>query len=97
MILFIISLFFGCGEEKGIDKSRLAHTYVDLTVARERYNTQPDSLREAEKDIFDKYNLTEEEYDEAVKSIKPESEYWKEFFDITKQYLDSLRTSQTAK
>ena len=92
-ILVLLLLLAGCGKKETIDKKTLVKTYVDLTIAKERYSIDSDSLNIAKDEIFAKYPFTEEEYNSTIQSLEPNVEYWNEFFDMARNYLDSLKQS----
>jgi len=92
LILFSV-LYYGCNEEPKVERDRLVKVYVEKTIAQSQYAHFPELLDSAKQAIFQKYNLTEKEYDTAIKSIDPETKYWDGFFKEARAYLDSLKVS----
>ncbi len=85
------ALFTSCEEEPQVERSKLVRTFVDITVAQSKYADYPDSLKKAKQKIFDKYGITEKEYERSIKNAEIRAEYWDKFFIEANQYLDSLK------
>lgn len=92
LVLFLFSvLYYGCDEEPKVERSKLVKIYVEKTIAQSQFLNNPVLLDSAKHAIFQKYNLTEEEYKTAIESIEPNSEYWDAFFKEAKTYFDSIK------
>jgi hypothetical protein len=92
LILFLFSvLYYGCDEGPKVERSKLVKVYVEKTIAQSQYSDNPVLLDSAKQAIFQKYNLTEEQYKTAIEGIEPNSEYWNAFFKEAKTYLDSIK------
>ena len=96
LVLFLFSvLYYGCDKAPKVERSKLVKVYVEKTIAQSQYSNSRESLDSAKQAIFNKYNLTEEEYNTAIEGIEPKAEYWDGFFKEAKAYLDSLKTAPT--
>lgn len=90
-ILFSI-IFLSCGEEQTVERSTLVKIFVESTIAQERYSHSPDSLKLAKLAIFEKYNISSDEYEKAINNSEMSAIYWDAFFKEVRVYLDSLKT-----
>jgi len=93
LIKYIIPLilFFGCDTPDKVDKQTLGKAYVDILVAQEIYLPNYDSLNIEKTRIFNKYDITEEDYNYTLDSYKDNEEEWEEFFKQSLAYLDTLK------
>jgi len=95
-ILIIFLSFQYCSFENSPDKEELVHLYVDLLVADETYSHDNDSLIIARDSLFEKYQLNENEYKIAIKSLGEEEKTWEDFFALAQEYLDTLKAREAA-
>ena len=70
--------------------------HVEKTIAQNKYAFFPDSLQAAKDKIFQKYKMTEAEFDSVILSLEAKVDYWDEFFKESKEYLDSLKNTPTS-
>lgn len=90
LLLFFSLLIGGCSGKK-IPQEVLVKTYVENLIVQEKYSYNLDSLRTHKKRIFDKYKLTQNDFEEALKSKRDDPEAWEEFFKHSNLVLDSLQ------
>jgi hypothetical protein len=90
-LLFSI-IFLSCGKEQKVERSNLVKIFVETTIAQERYSHSPDSLKLAKLAIFEKYNISSDEYEKAINNSEMSAIYWDAFFKEVRVYLDSLKT-----
>ena len=92
-LIFTLSLllFFSCEEKPEVDVETTSKIYVDLLIVEETYRGLPDSLIKNKEDIFEKYSITEEDYNNTYLQMKNDQEIWNAFFDSSLTYLDTLR------
>jgi len=87
MILILIA---ACSESE-VDSDIMSKTYVEILIAKETFPKGSDTLASAEKNIFEKYNVSAKEYYSTLESYKTDQEKWDEFFEKSRTYLDSLK------
>ena len=94
LILFVsVAFFLGCGEEKqGPPKEKIAHVYVDLLLSDETSYSK-DAFQEKRDSVLKSYNLTETEYQDALKLYAEKTESWEKFFNEANSYLTAIRDS----
>lgn len=94
IILFVFISFSNCTEEEGLPKKKIAQMYVDILIAEQTYQFNSDSLNNAVQYVFEKHGLSKNIYDDEINRLTADEEKWKEFFDLAKSYLDSLKTDR---
>lgn len=87
--LFLILI--GCSNQREIPLEKLAKIHVDLMVVQQYHADNSDSLMIGEQKVFEKYNVTEGNYDYSLKQNSESKEKWEEFFKLSLAYLDSLK------
>ncbi|MFH1526597.1 MAG: hypothetical protein ABIG69_08095 [Bacteroidota bacterium] len=88
-LLFL--LLFACSKENEIEESKLVKLYVDLIIVDETYQFNLDSLAIHKKKVFEKYQVTEQNYVEAINLLGEDDEKWEMFFQKSLAYLETLR------
>lgn len=86
----IIILFAACSDN-AVDPDVMSKIYVEILIAKETFPKGSDTLASAEKNIFEKYNVSAEEYYSTLESYKTDQEKWDEFFEKSRIFLDSLK------
>ncbi len=89
--VFISFLFFGCSGKDEIQNEKLVKIYVDLMVVQQLHADNSDSLKIGEREVFKKYDVTKESYENSLKKYSDSKEKWEEFFTKSKEYLDTLK------
>ncbi len=87
LLFFIIS---GCKSSK-IDDKTAVKIYVENLIVEEKYSSNTDSLRLQKQMVFKKYNLSRNDFDDFMKSMKDDPEKWKIFFEQADSYLNELK------
>ncbi|MBN1302321.1 MAG: hypothetical protein JW995_13980 [Melioribacteraceae bacterium] len=82
-----------CNEQPLLNKETAARIYVDLLVIKEKFYSQKDSIQIYKEKVFDKYGTDSLAYKLTLEKYEVDQDEWKEFFDLSEQYLDTLRTS----
>lgn len=92
-IIFIILLFFqGCESKEKLPADKLARIYVDILIAEQTYIYDADSLQIAVEQVYKNNGITKAEYEKGISKFKADEEKWEQFFEIAKNYLDSLKS-----
>lgn len=94
-VLFTL-LVCSCSEEKLIDREIMVDTYVNIMLRQEIYKNFQDSLQVKLDEVFEKNNISEEEYLRTLNSYSGDKESWDSFFSESLAYLDSLRSKINA-
>ncbi len=93
LVLFLLLCTIGCNDKKEVEIETLAQVYVDLLVAEDFYKNT-DSLEIKRTEIFEKYTVSEVEYDSTFKIFGYDKEKWEKFFELAVSYLDTLKSEQ---
>ncbi|MAT58892.1 MAG: hypothetical protein CMF23_13040 [Ignavibacteriae bacterium] len=88
--LLILLLLTFCSEPK-IKNPDVAKAYVDIMISREDFSYKLDTLALLRNEILGKYQLTNEEYETTIESLKSDEKAWEEFYKEVYKYLDSLK------
>ncbi len=91
-ISFVILLFIAlsCKQSSEVELETLANTYIDLLIV-EDYYADNDSLEIKRQEVFEKYSVTEENFDSTFVSFKYDKEKWEKFFELAADRLDTLK------
>ncbi len=87
----LLLILLGCSTQSEIPLEKLAKIHVDLMVVQQYHADNSDSLKIGEQQVFEKYNITKENYDYSLKQNSESKEKWEEFFKLSLAYLDSLK------
>ncbi len=88
LLAVLLLILSSCSNKTELEE--LSKVYVDNLIVETTYCTS-DSLLLKKKEVFNKYNMTEEAYKEKIKSINQDYSSWKTFFDLANAYLDTLK------
>jgi hypothetical protein len=97
-VIFFSLLFCiltACNKESKNENEILAEIYVNLLIIQESYTGQIDSVNYYKAELFNEYNLTEENYQKGILALELDKDAWNKFFDYSLVYLDSLRKEKT--
>ena len=89
ILFFAAGLFTGC-EKKSIDEDTAVKVYVEKLIAEESHSLKPDSVRIQVQNVFSKYNTTQNEFDNYMKSLADKPEKLQDFFKKSDEYLVEL-------
>jgi hypothetical protein len=89
-LLFIL-LLSGCAKPSLIDEDKLVIVYTELVIAQDTTSSQGVDFNDIKQEIFDKYEVTEGEYNETIEYYNENPERWNEFFDKALARLEALR------
>lgn len=96
LVIFILAFFSVSCENNNVTDENISKIYVELEIARVKNFENKDSLAKAKTEIFSKYKISEQEFTQAMKNFEYDEESWKEFFDSSKAYIDTLINKQVA-
>jgi len=92
---FFISVLIlsSCGGNK-MSEDIASRIYVENIIAEEKYAAQPDSIKIYHLKIFEKYNVTREDYNRFIKNLTYDIEKWNSFFSKADRYLIELKADR---
>ena len=93
LILLSFSIFcFACSKEK-IPEEVLAKVYVENIIVNDTYSSNADSLRVHKQSVFNKYKITEKEFEAELEKYSDDKTKWADFFKRANDYLNNLKKS----
>ena len=91
-ILFIsLLLLVSCNFTEETSQKEIARLYVDVLVAEETYKADSSSMQIAIDSLYKLHNITESKYLEELENYRYDEDTWKEFFNLSEEYLDTLK------
>lgn len=95
--LFILSLilllFTFCSEQKqSIPEDRLIILYTDLMFAQDTVLINDDNVDSLKTVVFERHNISEEDYLQTIDFYNKTPERWEKFFDRVVEYIESLKS-----
>jgi Domain of unknown function (DUF4296) len=90
LLIPAFTLLVCCGGKK-IGTETLVRTYVDNLIAQETYSYNPDSLNTHRKKIFEKYSISQTDFENSLKNYREDQDKWTLFFKRSNDILDSLK------
>lgn len=95
-LFILIIIFSGCSQDKTINEDKFVKIYTDLVIAQD---TIPNisSFNKAKNKIFERYNISSNDYENTIEYYNNDSERWKVFFAKVTAHIDSLKTKTTHK
>lgn len=66
----------------------MIQVYVELAKLQERLPLQDSAFLDSSRTILEKYNLTEEEYNDALSYFNEEPERWQTFYEKVLEHLE---------
>lgn len=93
VFISVVLLFFACKDESVIEVEILSKAYVDILLVEELYGDN-DSLEFKRDEIYKKYSISKNSYDNSFKDFDQNLEEWEIFFKFANTYLDTLKADQ---
>ena len=93
LLLFLLPICLAaCSDSREIEQDKLVKIYVDILIAEETYFDNTDSLQIKYDEIFDGYNVSEEDYRKQIEIMALDKEEWDRFFNKAYVYIDTLKS-----
>jgi hypothetical protein len=92
MIKYIVILFLllviaaGCQREGVIDEDKFVQVYADLLIAGDTV-----SIKEAKNEVFGRYNINQNEYNNTVEYYSSNPAEWETFFNKVIAHIEQKR------
>jgi hypothetical protein len=90
VILIFLLLAAGCGKPH-ISEDVLVKVYVENLIALETYSFNADSLISHQNKMFNKYNISRNDFEQQMKNYSEDSKEWQDFFKQANKYLAELK------
>jgi len=89
--------FIGCNSNNYSSDEQIAKLYVDILIAEETYKTNPDFMNAAIDSLYEYYDISKDEYKQALTNYKSDEKTWGSFFTTAEKYLDTLKAIEKRK
>ena len=93
IILTNVFLVAACDNEPPISQDKFVRVYVDLLIIQDTTTVENYSVDSAKAAVFNKYNVSAEQYDSTINYYNAEPERWIQFFDSAGAYVERLKAS----
>lgn len=94
-IIFILSIFLSfisCSDKEPVTENKLILIYTDLMFAQDTLLVTSKNIDSIKTIVFNRHNITEDDYRSAIEAINRAPERWGHFFDVVIEYVESLRS-----
>jgi hypothetical protein len=88
--LLFLPVFISCSDGRSIEEDTLVKIYAEIVIADSKLPAVANILEEREK-IFQKYSVTEEEYESSLQYYTEDVRRWESFFDKAIKYVEALQ------
>ncbi|MEJ2615524.1 MAG: DUF4296 domain-containing protein [Ignavibacteriaceae bacterium] len=95
--LYILSLTFlalfisNCTNGRILDEDKFVKVYTDLVIAHDTIPEKTVSFDSVKQAVFNRYGITEGQYDSTVNYYNKNVERWQSFFKTATAYIDTLK------
>ncbi len=86
----VVCLFPGCDDKKVLPENIASQVYVNIIILQETYSNS-DTLNYYKEQLFQKYQVSKDDYNHTLESFSNDAEKWESFFNKAEAYLDSLK------
>ncbi len=92
ILLFIsLTLIAGCSNKEKIDEDKMILIYTDLLVAQDTSAVNDQNIDSLRTLIFERYNVSADEYEGTIEYYNNEPGKWEEFFDKVTAHIENLK------
>ena len=92
LIILIPLCLSACSDFQKIEQDKLVKIYVDILIAEEKYFDDTDSLKIRYNEIFESYDVSEEDYLKQIEFLALDRDEWDRFFNKAYAYIDTLKS-----
>lgn len=93
--ILIISVFlifiYACSDNKRIKEDTFTDFYTDLVIAQDTTQGGYDELKSIREELFNKYKITSEQYEETIDYYNSDPRRWKNFFDKVLAKIEKMQ------
>ncbi len=79
--------------KKIIDEEVAVRIYVENIILEEKYSYNTDSLRIYRKQLFEKYKISQNDFEEYLRGLKANQKSWESFFKKADEFLNDLKNT----
>jgi|GEM_PF-686636 len=88
-LIFIISTgLLSCKKQPAIDEKKFVKIYTDIILMQD---TSLSSQSEIKKEVLNRFNVNENDYDKTIKYYNDEPDKWQPFFDSVITYIEKIK------
>jgi hypothetical protein len=92
-LILLVLCFLSCKNEPLIPEEKFIKVYVDILFIQDTTSIDK-SLDSLKQIVFNKYDITDEMYENNVKYYNENPEKWEAFFDKATAYVEKLKSEQ---
>ncbi|MDH7603725.1 MAG: hypothetical protein QHH13_02375 [Melioribacter sp.] len=91
-LCFLLLLLTNCTEKK-IDEEIAVRIYVENIILEEKYSYNVDSLKIYRRKLFEKYMISQNDFEEYLRGLKANQKSWENFFKKADKFLIDLKNT----
>ena len=84
-------MFSACEKSPALPEDKFIKVYVDLLILHDTTNTENVSLDSLKAIVYDKNEVTVNQYDATIQYYNEHPKQWEEFFDKALAYAEKLK------
>lgn len=92
LCLTLLLLTFCSQHKQPVSEDRLIIIYTDLMFAQDTVLINADNVDSLKTVVFERHNISEEDYQETIEYYNKTPERWEKFFDRVVEYIESLKS-----
>ncbi|MFO7445984.1 MAG: DUF4296 domain-containing protein [Ignavibacteriaceae bacterium] len=93
-ILISSLIFFSACNTNKISNDTLVKIYADIVIAQDTTSGASSNPAVINNLIFQKYNVSEKDYETSIRSMESNPESWDIFFDKVVKHVENLRKKE---
>lgn len=90
LLFFSFLILTGC-KTKRIDEDKFIKIYTDIIIMKDTTGISIDNVK---KEVFQKYNTSDKEYQNTLNYYNEDPEKWEAFFDKAIAYLENQKNKK---
>lgn len=90
LLFFSFLILTGC-KPKRIDEDKFIKIYTDIIIMKDTTGISIDNVK---KEVFQKYNTSDKEYQNTLNYYNEDPEKWEAFFDKAIAYLENQKNKK---
>jgi len=91
-LCFLLFLSTSCTKKK-IDEEVAVRIYVENIILEEKYSYNVDSLKIYRRKLFEKYKISQNDFEEYLRGLKANQKSWESFFKKADKFLIDLKNT----
>jgi hypothetical protein len=94
VILFLLSVFYGCTKETPIPEDKFIMVYTDLIIAQDTSRIGPSGMDSLRAIIYERHNITRDDYTATLDYYNEKPERWETFFSKVIIRLEEMQVKR---